>query len=100
MSHNPIANLITGPASAPATEPVANLIADRMQRARTEAGQRMAAAAATVDLALAADGAEDPTRPTRRQLKQLRADARAEGKQLKADLLAQGKELKSRRKGR
>ncbi|MGV9822581.1 hypothetical protein [Nocardia xishanensis] len=77
---------------------LSELVGARMEAARAKADQRMVAAeAAQARAGLRIGEAEGFVRPTKQEIAQARAEARAQGKQLADDLRARGAALKAGR---
>ncbi|WP_431962382.1 hypothetical protein [Nocardia sp. bgisy134] len=77
---------------------LSDLVAARMETAGAKADQRMASAeAAQARSGLRIEEAQGFVRPTKQEIAQVRAEARAQGKQLADDLRARGAALKAGR---
>ncbi|MEU2258200.1 hypothetical protein [Nocardia xishanensis] len=77
---------------------LSDLVGARVEAARAKVDQRMVAAeAARARAGLRIEEAEGFVRPTKQEIAQVRAEARAQGKQLAEDLRARGAALKAGR---
>ncbi|MCP2297619.1 hypothetical protein APR11_004054 [Nocardia amikacinitolerans] len=77
---------------------ISGLVADHMEAAREKADRRMEAAeAAQARAGVRIEEANGFVRPTKEELRQVRAEARALGKQMADELKARGAALKAGR---